>query len=78
VSGKPIVPATGKSGSMITDPSIDFHLFPLDNPGLISIPLSFLLGWIGTVTSREYNAAKYAEMEVRSLTGVGAEKASSH
>jgi cation/acetate symporter len=78
VSGKPIVPATGKSGSMITDPSIDFHLFPLDNPGLISIPLSFLLGWIGTVTSREYNAAKYAEMEVRSLTGAGAERSTDH
>jgi cation/acetate symporter len=78
VSGKPVVAATGKSASMITDPSIDFHWFPLDNPGLISIPLSFLLGWIGTVTSREYNAAKYAEMEVRSLTGVGAEKAVVH
>jgi cation/acetate symporter len=28
--------------------------------------------------SKEYNAAKYAEIEVRSLTGVGAEKASEH
>ena len=59
---------------MITDPSIDFHWFPLDNPGLISIPLGFFLGWLGTVTSKEHNAAKYAEMEVRSLTGAGAEK----
>ncbi len=78
VSGKaPVAPAT-TSASMFTDPSIDFHWFPLDNPGIISIPLAFLLGWLGTVTSKEHNAAKYAEMEVRSLTGHGAEKASSH
>jgi cation/acetate symporter len=63
---------------MIKDTGIDFHWFPLDNPGIISIPLSFVLGWLGTVTSREYNDAKYAEMEVRSLTGVGAEKAVVH
>jgi cation/acetate symporter len=50
----------------------DFAFFPLSNPGIISIPLSFLLGFLGTVTSKEYNAAKYAEMEVRSLTGAGA------
>lgn len=74
VSGKP-AGAKGKSPSMITDPSIDFHWFPLDNPGLVSIPLGFLLGYIGTITSREHNEAKYAEMEVRSLTGAGAEKA---
>jgi cation/acetate symporter len=58
----------------------DFHLFPLSNPGLISIPASFLLGIIGTfVGSREtFNSEKYAEMEVRSLTGAGAEKATTH
>jgi hypothetical protein len=28
---------------------VDFHLFPLDNPGIVSIPLSFLLGYLGTV-----------------------------
>ena len=59
---------------MITDPSIDFHWFPLSNPGLISIPLGFFLGWLGTVTSKEHNEEKYIEMEVRSLTGAGAEK----
>jgi cation/acetate symporter len=77
VSGK--VDATGKSISMITNAKIDFHWFPLDNPGLISIPLAFLLGWLGTVTSTEVgNADKFAEMEVRSLTGAGAEKAVAH
>ena len=77
VSGKPAGP-NGKSLSMITDTGIDFHWFPLDNPGLVSIPLGFLLGYIGTITSREHNEAKFAEMEVRSLTGAGAEKAVAH
>jgi len=53
----------------------DFHWFPLSNPGLVSIPIGFLAGWLGTITSRESDPAKYAEIEVRSLTGVGAEKA---
>lgn len=78
VSGK-IDAKTGKSLSMITDTGIDFHWFPLENPGIVSIPLAFFLGWLGTVTSREVGtAAKYAEMEVRSLTGAGAEKAVHH
>ncbi|MBP0459622.1 solute symporter family protein [Streptomyces montanisoli] len=51
----------------------DFHLFPLENPGLVSIPLGFLAGWLGTVLSREKaDPAKHAETEVRSLTGAGA------
>jgi cation/acetate symporter len=79
VSGKPADPATGLSPSMITDPSVDFSWFPLDNPGIVSIPLSFFLGWLGTVTSREPSSElKFAEMEVRSLTGHGAEKAVAH
>ncbi|CAM5643792.1 solute symporter family protein [Streptomyces fumanus] len=54
-------------------PGADFQYFPLQNPGLISIPLGFLAGWLGTVTSRETpDAARHAETEVRSLTGAGA------
>ncbi|HEV7899686.1 MAG TPA: cation acetate symporter [Planosporangium sp.] len=54
-------------------PHNDWHWFPLSNPGLISIPIGFLCGWLGTVLSREpADEAKYAEMEVRSLTGAGA------
>jgi cation/acetate symporter len=78
VSGKPAAPGTTDSLSMIKDTSVDFHWFPLDNPGLVSIPLAFVLGWLGTITSKDHNEAKYAEMEVRSLTGVGAEKAVVH
>ncbi len=54
-------------------PGVDFHLFPLRNPGLVSIPLGFAAGWIGTVTSAEPpDEARHAEVEVRSLTGAGA------
>ncbi|GGK77930.1 cation acetate symporter [Planomonospora parontospora subsp. parontospora] len=59
-------------------PGADFAWFPLSNPGLLSIPIGFLAGWIGTKLSKEYNSAKYAEIEVRALTGVGAEKAAEH
>jgi cation/acetate symporter len=53
-------------------PSIDFHWFPLKNPGLVSIPFSFLCGAIGTFAGKsKADTAKQAEMEVRSLTGIG-------
>jgi cation/acetate symporter len=61
--------------------SVDFHIFPLSNPGIVSIPLSFLLGILGTYVGAKRerpDAAKYAEMEVRSLTGAGSEKAIVH
>jgi cation/acetate symporter len=51
----------------------DFHWFPLTNPGIVSIPLGFVLGWLGTVLSREEaDMEKYKELEVRALTGAGA------
>lgn len=60
-------------------PSLDFAWFPLANPGIVSIPLAFVLGVVGTLTSKDTgDPALNAEMEVRSLTGVGAEKAIAH
>jgi cation/acetate symporter len=53
-------------------PKHDWHWFPLSNPGIISIPFGFLCGWIGTLLSSEHDERKYAELEVRSLTGAGA------
>ncbi|GAA4594952.1 cation/acetate symporter [Actinoplanes octamycinicus] len=53
-------------------PDQDWHWFPLSNPGIISIPLGFFFGWLGTVLSKETDEKKYAELEVRSLTGHGA------
>jgi len=50
-------------------------LFPLENPGIVSIPLGFLGAWLGTRISSEPEAeSKFAEMEVRANTGLGAEE----
>lgn len=68
---------SGGATSMIKD--ANFAFFPLSNPGIVSIPLAFFLGWLGTVLDKNReDSSKQAEMEVRSLTGVGAEKATSH
>ncbi|GAA1514609.1 solute symporter family protein [Nocardioides humi] len=57
----------------------DWSWFPLSNPGIISIPLGFFFGWLGTVTSREPAAEeRFTELEVRALTGAGAEQAVQH
>ncbi|TFD35455.1 cation acetate symporter [Cryobacterium sp. TMT2-10] len=58
---------------------VNFAWFPLSNPGIVSIPLGFFLGWLGSVTSttRE-DPLLAAEMSVRSLTGFGAEEAVEH
>lgn len=54
-------------------PGVDFALFPLQNPGVVSIPLGFFAGWLGTVTDRAgADVSRHAETEVRALTGVGA------
>jgi cation/acetate symporter len=55
-------------------------LFPLENPGLASIPLGFLGAWLGTIFSAPDPQAevKFAELSVRAETGLGAEKATSH
>ncbi|MEU2420670.1 cation acetate symporter [Streptomyces sp. NPDC007851] len=69
VALSPVV--SGSPGALF--PDVDFQYFPLQNPGIVSIPLGFLAGWLGTVTSDEVpDEAGYAETEVRSLTGAGA------
>lgn len=68
---------SGSETAMI--PGADFAIFPLANPGIISIPAAFLLGWIGSKTEGiAEDEIKQAEMEVRSLTGIGAEGAIDH
>ncbi|MBY6348715.1 solute symporter family protein [Rhodococcoides corynebacterioides] len=68
---------SGSKTAMI--PGSDFAWFPLSNPGIVSIPLAFLLGAIGTLTSKDNESKeKAAEMEVRSFTGVGVEKVVAH
>ncbi|MCD5345758.1 cation acetate symporter [Agromyces sp. S2-1-8] len=70
---------SGSETSMLKTEAIDFAIFPLSNPGIVSIPLAFFLGWLGTVLDKgTEDPLKQSEMEVRSLTGVGAEKATQH
>lgn len=44
-------------------------IFPLDNPALVSVPLGFLGGYLGTVLSKERDYKRYAEVAVRAHTG---------
>lgn len=53
-------------------------IFPLSNPGIVSIPLGFLGAILGCLFCREATAeAKFSEMSVRAHTGIGSEKATS-
>lgn len=60
-------------------PNADWAIFPLTSPGIVSIPLGFLAGIIGTFIGKPDNFDELqAEMEVRSLTGVGVEAPVDH
>ncbi|MFK4083862.1 cation acetate symporter [Kribbella sp. NPDC020789] len=66
---------SGKPTSMIT--GADFAWFPLSNPGIVSIPLGFLFGVLGTYLGKDTSSEqRYSELTVRALTGAGAEGAS--
>jgi cation/acetate symporter len=78
VSGKGVDPVSGKNLSLLPA-DIDISWFPLENPGLVSIPIGFLMGFLGTITSKEPESEdRYDELEVRALTGAGAETAVQH
>ncbi|TLS45299.1 cation acetate symporter [Streptomyces montanus] len=52
-------------------PSVDFAFFPLQNPGIVSVPAGFLLGWLGTVLSnRTEDPGVYEKFQIRSMLGV--------
>ncbi|MGH9752574.1 MAG: solute symporter family protein [Blastocatellia bacterium] len=76
--------ATGLLSSLILillSPSImkGDAVFPLENPGIVSIPLGFLGAVFGALTGREPEAEeKFTELNVRANTGLGAEKAGAH
>jgi cation/acetate symporter len=54
-------------------------LFPLRNPGLVSIPLGFLAVLIGSLLYRDRRAEEmWEELYVRSNTGIGRAGASAH
>jgi cation/acetate symporter len=77
--------ATGLASSLVLiaiSPSIlgaADAIFPLENPGIVSIPLGFLGAVLGTLLKREPQAEhKFTELSVRANTGLGAERAVSH
>lgn len=75
IAFSPVV--SGGEKSMI--PTADFAIFPLNNPGIVSIPLGFFLGWLGSITQKRIESPELAaEMDVRALTGYGAEKPVEH
>ncbi len=49
-------------------PGFDIHFIDFD-PALVTVPLTFLLGYLGTISSRERNDAGFAELQVRAFTG---------
>jgi cation/acetate symporter len=68
------------SPAIATAPAVNpIAWFPLTNPTIVAMPLAFLAGIIGTLTSREpADPELQAEMEVRSMTGAGAAEAIAH
>jgi len=49
-------------------------IFPLENPGIVSVPLGFLAAIVGTLLRRDpQSEAMYSELTVRAHTGLGAE-----
>ncbi|MCD0483425.1 cation acetate symporter [Streptacidiphilus sp. ASG 303] len=58
-------------------PQSDFAWFPLQTPGLVSVPAAFLLGWAGSLRGARRPAPagepSYAAAEARILTGIGSE-----
>jgi cation/acetate symporter len=55
-------------------------IFPLENPGILSVPIGFIGAFLGTfLGAREpFAEEKFTELEVRANTGLGAEKAAAH
>lgn len=57
-------------------------IFPYKNPALFSIPIAFIGAYIFSVTDRskraEIDRAAFEKQYVRSMTGIGADKASDH
>ncbi|MFC5920735.1 cation acetate symporter [Neisseria weixii] len=57
-------------------------VFPYGSPAIFTIPLAFIVAWLVSVTDHSAQAAKdkagFAAQYMRSMTGVGAAKASDH
>ncbi|OLN22928.1 cation acetate symporter [Domibacillus antri] len=45
-------------------------LFPLTNPAIVSVPVGFIAGYIGSLVSAKADKRKYAEVAVKANTGL--------
>ncbi|WP_298273201.1 cation acetate symporter [Geobacter sp.] len=69
--------AKNKDGTSIM--GLDAPLFPLKNPGIVSVPLGFLAAVIGCLAFRDRRAEDmFDEIYVRQNTGIGIAKAIEH
>ena len=58
---------------------LDKPIFPLKNPGIVSVPIGFLAAVFGCLLFRDRRAEDmFAEIDVRQNTGLGIAKASDH
>lgn len=70
---------SGTPTSMFPSDGGGWAWFPYDVPAIVSVPLAFIAGIIGTLSSKEQSPPELqAEMEVRSMTGAGADGAIAH
>jgi cation/acetate symporter len=54
-------------------------IFPLKNPGIVSVPLGLLAAIFGALLFRNRRSEEmFDEVEVRQITGIGIAKASEH
>ncbi|MDN3239449.1 solute symporter family protein [Glycomyces tritici] len=71
-------PTFSSTPTSLLGEGVDIAWFPLSNPGLVSIPLGLICAVVGTLMSSESNPNRFASMQVRALTGAGAERAAEH
>jgi cation/acetate symporter len=69
--------AKNKDGKSMV--GLDAPIFPLKNPGIVSIPLGFFAAFFGCLLFRERRAEEmFDEIDVRQNTGIGIASAADH
>jgi len=71
----------GSVGLILISPNVmdaESALFPLKNPGVVSVPLGFLAAVIGAKLYKKKDKDNYEEIVVRANTGIGAHGAVDH
>ncbi|AVV48005.1 transporter [Streptomyces sp. P3] len=50
-------------------PESSFNWYPFQTPGLVSVPVAFILGWLGSIISPQTSEADFRSMKYKILTG---------